>query len=374
VKWLGFACLLLVATTGAAQTPERVRTEALARKVNERIRALQREADQLAGEARTLVGDIRRLEIERDLQIERVAQAEAAADDAQVALERANARVAELEQQRVAQLPDLKRQLVDLYKQGRGGYVRLLLEADGVRDLGRTARAVSALVRIYEQRVEEHRRTVNALRAERTELERRATQLRESEEAARAARAASERAVAARAALIERIDAQRDLNAQLTGELQVAYERLQQRVADLAAGRSADVVILPLAPFRGTLDWPVVGPLRTRFGAPVGASGSEASRNGIEIAAPAGTPVAAVHGGTVGFAGAFVGFGNLVILDHGSNTYSLYGYLGSASVEQGQTVHGGDRARPRRVGAGRPDGAVFRDARRRPFGRSPTMA
>jgi septal ring factor EnvC (AmiA/AmiB activator) len=89
------------------------------------------------------------------------------------------------------------------------------------------------------------------------------------------------------------------------------------------------------------LDWPVVGPLRTRFGAPVGASGSEASRNGIEIAAPAGTPVAAVHGGTVGFAGAFVGFGNLVILDHGSNTYSLYGYLGSASVEQGQTVQGG---------------------------------
>ena len=45
------------------------------------------------------------------------------------------------------------------------------------------------------------------------------------------ARAAAQRAMPARAALIARIDSRRDLTAQYVGELQVAYDRLQQQVA-----------------------------------------------------------------------------------------------------------------------------------------------
>jgi septal ring factor EnvC (AmiA/AmiB activator) len=37
----------------------------------------------------------------------------------------------------------------------------------------------------------------------------------------------------------------------------------------------------------------------------------------------------------------FTGLGNLVILDHGGNNYSLYGYLGSIRVERGSTVETG---------------------------------
>jgi murein hydrolase activator len=221
----------------AAQAPDRTRTEALARRVNERVRTLQREAQRLAGETRTLVGDLRKLEIERDLQNERVALAEAEVTKSQAALKEASERLAQLEQQRAAQLPDLKAQLVDLYKRGRGGYARLLLEADGVRDLGRTTRAVSALVRINEQRIADHKRTLENLRAERSTLEQKAAELQKNQADARRARAAAERAVRARSALIEEIDHRRDLNAQLAGELQVAYERLQQQVANVTAGR-----------------------------------------------------------------------------------------------------------------------------------------
>jgi septal ring factor EnvC (AmiA/AmiB activator) len=64
-------------------------------------------------------------------------------------------------------------------------------------------------------------------------------------------------------------------------------------------------------------------------------------RNGIEIGADEDAPVRAVHGGSVGFAGPFTGFGTLVILDHGSNGYSLYGYLSSTSLQQGDTVETG---------------------------------
>jgi len=59
--------------------------------------------------------------------------------------------------------------------------------------------------------------------------------------------------------------------------------------------------------------------------------------------------VQAVHSGTVSYADAFTGFGNLVILDHGSNNYSLYGYLGAVGVQTGATVETG--AEIGRVGA-----------------------
>jgi septal ring factor EnvC (AmiA/AmiB activator) len=303
--------------------------------------ALQREADRLAGEARTLVGDLRRLEVERDLQVERYTVAEAAVAKAQDAVLVSNGRLAELEQRRVSQLPDLKAQLVDLYKRGRAGNARLILGASGIRELGRTTRAVSAIVRINEERVAEHRRTLDAMRAERLALENTLRELQASEKEVRGARTAAERAVNARTALITQIDRRRDLTAQFAGELQVAYKRLQEQLASIGSGQPVGPVNVPLAPFRGVLDWPVSGSMTGAFGQPSGRFGAPSARNGIEVAAAEGTPVKSVHGGTVSYADTFTGFGNLVIVDHGANNVSLYGFLSSTSVRAGDAVETG---------------------------------
>ncbi|MGE0444602.1 MAG: murein hydrolase activator EnvC [Vicinamibacterales bacterium] len=311
--------------------------------MSERMRALQRESERLATESRTLLGDLRQLEITRDVQIEDARLADAAAAEAEAALQQTTERLGALEQQREAQLPDIKARLVDIYKRGRGGNVRLLAGADSVRDLARATRAIASLTRITQLRIDEHRRTLAAVRAEQEALRTRAAQLQRERAAAAAARAAAERAVRARTTLIAQIDQRRDLTAQLAGELQVASQRLQQQLADLRAGRAGgEPVAVPLAPFRGALEWPVVGNLSAGFGQSTNRLGGSAVRNGIEIEAPEGAPVRAVHGGTVAYADAFTGFGNLVIVDHGSNHYSLYGYLSSIGVMTDQGVQAGD--------------------------------
>ena len=81
----------------------------------------------------------------------------------------------------------------------------------------------------------------------------------------------------------------------------------------------------------------VAGP----FGRRPGGVESATASNGIQIAATEGVSVRAVHPGAVSFAGAFAEFGTLVIVDHGHNAYTLYGYLGSASVEEGDPVNAG---------------------------------
>jgi len=224
--------------------------------------------------------------------------------------------------------------MVELYKLGEPGYWRLLLNVNDLRTLGRAYRNVSALARLDQARIAEHRQTLAALAETRTTLTARRTRERELRNQARAARAALDEAAEARQARIDEIDERRDLTARLTGELQVAQRQLQMAVADLAAGRSASVA-LPFRPFRGDLDWPVDGRVMVGFGAP---RGSGVEQNGVEIGAIEGASVRAVHGGTVAYADAFTGYGYLVILDHGDNAFSLYGYLGSLSVQKGERV------------------------------------
>lgn len=321
--------------------------DALARRATERIRALQREADALAARERSLLVDLRRLEVERELRTEQAALGQRDLDAIQRELDANAERVAALEQQAQVQLPDLSARLVELYKLGNAGYVRLLLTVDDLQTLGRTYRFVSALRALDGQRLAEYRRIADALARERALLEdRQARQIALQRDTA-AARDAAARAADALGRLIDDIDARRDLNARLVGELQVARQRLQQAIADVAAGRPADAgaVVLPLRPFRGDLDWPASGSVASRFGRQRHPRFHTAvASNGIVIAAPRGAAVRAIHDGTVAFAEPFSGFGNLLILDHGGLAFSMYGQLAEIGpavgtrVTRGQTV------------------------------------
>ena len=333
---------LLLLVTLLAPMVIRAQETSDAERISDRIRSLQREAERLAGQSRTLVGDLRQREIDRQIKAEQLKQAESAMAEAEGALRDTTTRLTDLELQRINQLPDMKAQLVDIYKRGRSGYARFLFGASDLREFARATRAVGALSAINERRIEEHRRTIEAMREERMAFEQKAKELQTKTADARRAKSASDAAVTSAAELIRQIDSRRDLNAQYVGELQVAYTRLQQQVTALSAEKpSADPVAVPLRPFQGALEWPVQGRIVGAFGQPTARLGGTALRNGIEIAAEEDAPVRAIHGGTVGYAGPFTGFGTLVIVDHGNNGYSLYGYLASTSLQQGNAVEAG---------------------------------
>ena len=341
--WLCASVVCVAAVTIGAQAPERVKTEALQRRVTARMRALQQEADALAERSRTLLGELRQLEIDRDLKRETLKQVEADLAAAAAALAETSGRIDTIEARRVAEQPGLAARLVEIAKRGRAGYARLLLGVNDLRELGRATRAVSALARLDAQRVEAHRRTLASLRAERTELERRNQRMTALRLESREAAAAVRKSFASRTALVARIDERRDLTAQLVGELEAAEARLQQAIAATSAGRPTDPVTVPLTAFRGDLPWPVTGRLLDRFGRErAGRPSAGVVRNGVEIGVAELTPVHAVHPGIVTYAEPFTGFGNLVIVDHGDEAHTLYGYLSTVGVTRGQRVDAGD--------------------------------
>ena len=334
--------ILLAVTLQPAAPPaqDRASTETASQRAAERIRALQRESDALAKEEQTILVELRKLEVERELKTEQLKAIERDLADTQRKLAATVSRAALLKNTAETERPVVEARLVRLYKLGRVGYWRLLLDFDHLQSIGRAYRMAAAMNRLDRERVQQHQRTLDALAQERVSLEAHAKQIERLQVQAASARDAIERTVAARTALVKSIDERRDLNAQLAGELEAARQRLESRVSQLGGERGA-TVNLPLRPFRGALPWPAPGIVIGHFGRQrTGRFGTAVASSGIEISLAEGQPVQAVHEGTVVYAEQFTGYGDLVIVDHGEGAYSLYGYLGSIEATRGQRVEG----------------------------------
>ncbi|MDT8369720.1 MAG: M23 family metallopeptidase [Longimicrobiales bacterium] len=83
--------------------------------------------------------------------------------------------------------------------------------------------------------------------------------------------------------------------------------------------------------------WPVDAPISSSFGVRWRGVLPEVHR-GVDLAVPEGTPVRAMAGGRVAFAGVQGGFGNAVWIDHGGEVWSLYAHLSRLDVATGREV------------------------------------
>lgn len=309
-------------------------------RTEKRIRALQAEADRLAARARTVFGDLRRLELDRTIKQEELQLAERALVRATTDRDAAERRLKALAATRVAETPAIAERLVELSKRGRAGYVQLLLASDDVRAVGRMARGVAAVAELDRLRLEAHRRRLQAEQDALAELNKHRAAAETLQRDAARAKSAVDSALAARNRLIDDLDARRDLAARYVAELEQAHAELERTLASAEAASA--VVALPIRPFQGELPWPATGKIVTRFGrVPAGRFGTSIVRNGIDVAVTEGTPVRAVHEGTVAFAAPFMGFSTLVIIDHGGSAFTMYGYLSETTVTAGTHVNRG---------------------------------
>jgi septal ring factor EnvC (AmiA/AmiB activator) len=352
----GRVCSGLVALAVAIGLSALVRAQAVTprqKALDSRLAALKAEAATLAGEQRTLLGRLRQLQVARETRLVELERTNAALARVGPEVGAAGARVAAIEGELRAATPEIRERLVRTYKLLPIGYERLLLSLDQARSFDRAARVVAVVARRDRARLEQfqrlrqaHQHEVDRLQRERATLETLRSRLQQEE-------AALAETSSAQGALLKQIRERRETNAQLADELMAARDRLDRSVATLgsggapAAGYAAGYTGRPgtaagLNVTRGGLDWPVTGPIEAGFGRePSGRFGTVIARNGIEIRSTTGTPVRAVQAGRVAFADAFMGFGRVVILDHGAKAYTLYGHLATVDVSKDGRVERG---------------------------------
>ena len=95
-----------------------------------------------------------------------------------------------------------------------------------------------------------------------------------------------------------------------------------------------------LPDFETPLISPLIGKISKRFGEKK--EDDILASQGVEINAPAGTPVQAIHTGEVVFSDWLRGFGLLLIVDHGNNYMSLYGNAEALLKTKGDQVESGE--------------------------------
>ena len=90
---------------------------------------------------------------------------------------------------------------------------------------------------------------------------------------------------------------------------------------------------------KGRLPWPVNGSIAIQYGTQVDPLFNlPVFRSGIHIKASNGSNVKAVHEGKVVFADDFKGYGQLVIVSHGSGYHTLYGSLSKIFLKNGAII------------------------------------
>ena len=148
--------------------------------------------------------------------------------------------------------------------------------------------------------------------------------------------------------IIASVQEQKGLHQEAVRELEDAERAVASRLSEIERGPA---LVAPELRLRGSirrarrkLPFPVDrGRIEVRFGRAVDPHfGTVTLQNGVDIRAPLGAPVHAVWDGKVVHAGWFRGFGNLLIVDHGSGIYSLMAHLDQLERAVGDGVHAGE--------------------------------
>lgn len=378
------------------------------REAEKKLRQLRGELKDIARERRKL--DDARGEAARKLREadEQVGKSSRSLDETQTALQREEAALAQLQQQRDdmrQRLAGQRRQLTALvrasYQTGSDAPLKVLLSQDRVADANRMlayhrylqgdrARRIAGLgaelkaLDEVERDIAARRAQLDATRKQQLAKVNALARDRKANAALtadldkryqdRSARAkalgqdarsletllANLRAAAARAEAERRAEARR-VAAEQAAEKKAAAARTPGSKPPPPATVSRPAVANAPALKVGGLGWPLSGNLLARFG---GRMPDGRSSSGVLIGAPTGSTVTAVADGSVVFSEWMTGYGLILIIDHGNGYMSLYAHNESLLRDAGDRVKRGDAVAKVGTSGGQGTPALYFELRR----------
>jgi murein hydrolase activator len=257
---------------------------------------------------------------------------------------------------RSEQEEQLIRRLRALHKvQGQADALPLLPGDDDPVRRSAAIRSLASLAAVDARLIDEYRVTSVRLEDRKRRIEVRQTELAGLRVDAAREQAEVDREAGKRRILLARVREDRVYHDRMVGELTEAAKRLEAFVRDLQEKQRRVAKAPPAKPgiepptsgfgtLRGRLPWPTEGKIVAAFGAQVHPRfGTRTYRNGVDIEAAQGTEVDAVYPGHVIYTGWFKGYGNLIILDHGGDYFTLYAHVADILVKEGDEVRQGHK-------------------------------
>jgi len=238
--------------------------------------------------------------------------------------------------------------MIALYKLKWLGKFHVLASAESLHELLQRKTAIERVL-TYDQQV------IQELMANRLDLKTVQSQLEAQRDTKRRRAAEYQKQIDQMA--IERrkrskllVNVRKEKSAQLA-----AIESLKQAAKNLDAKmKNLDVGPIAMAPqeftasepfrtYKGLLKKPVKGKIVSLFGKFKNTQYKVLNfRSGIEIQTERGEPIQAVYAGKILYADWFKGYGNMIIIDHGENYYTVYAHIEETFKTAGDVVETGE--------------------------------
>jgi septal ring factor EnvC (AmiA/AmiB activator) len=353
--------LLGAAAGAAAETKGRPDGKERVTETQDRLREVQRKLEQERQRARAaarreqdLAKDLRAIEADLQRKTRDLAELQAKLRGSTERIGRLTQEIRVAEARLAQSRARLARRLRAIYKQGRLAYVRTLLGADDLSGAATRLKYLASIAGQDRRLAAGYEATLQDLTAKRQALEASKGEVATAQEAARTQRHEIAEEQRKRQILLAKVREEKLGYLTAAKQLEEAARNLQNLITRLAREETAPRRRGPAAPapvgpppldggpfaaLKGKLPWPTTGSVASSFGKQEHPKFRTVTYNrGIEISAPIGRPVLAVHDGTVLYADWFRGYGRLMILDHGGGYFTLYAHASELLVKVGDQV------------------------------------
>jgi len=249
-------------------------------------------------------------------------------------------RVQQLEQSSLGVKECLKRRLTAFYKFGRLGYVRLLAASATVQEFQRIIKYMKAIMDQDKQVLDILDRQMRRVENELAGLKENMVKIEVLKKAKDRKMAQLEKSIEKKVFLLMKVHREKEFYAKAVKELKEASQALNQTMRHLETGEKERHLPKGFAEMKGRLPLPLKGEIIgdvEQFG-----SNPFMHRKGIYIKGPPMEEIRSVFPGRVEYSGWFKGYGQLIIINHGSHYFSVYAHLEERIMEKGEMVSGGE--------------------------------
>ena len=242
----------------------------------------------------------------------------------------------------------MKKRIKFMYERGDTIYFELLLESGSFADMLNKAEYIERLSSYDRDKLNEYIATTELISLTKQALEEEKETLDEAKASREAEQDNLEQLLQAKSAELNTVKADISNKEAAIKEYEAEFKAENAAIAALEKEVAADKAAL-YSKYKydgGVFTWPC--PNYTRISDNYGMRmhptlGVEKMHNGIDLAAPGGSPILAAYEGTV-VAAAYEGsMGNYVMISHGNGLYTIYMHCSALYVSKGQDVSAGTK-------------------------------
>lgn len=250
------------------------------------------------------------------------------------------------------QYETMKKRIQFMYERGDVVYIEMLLSAKSFGEFLNKNEYIQKLSAYDRKMLQEYQETKEAIDQYKEELEDEQKTLEEAKENAKAEEASMETLISAKEQEIGYYEADISNKSQLVKEYEAEIAAQTASIAALEKAVAEEKERLKAANEAvqrydgGKFTWPA--PSYTKISDDYGYRihpilGVKQFHNGVDMAAPSGTPILAAYDGTVVQASYSNTMGNYIMIDHGDGLYTIYMHASALGVSKGESVTKGQK-------------------------------